>query len=73
MTDKAMEIYELMKTLGYAPDKLTFAIMIKHLGKVGEQELLATLKEECDHYVDPARKVRHVEQKHANQRYLNSV
>lgn len=57
MVEKAMETYRLMKASGCKPDNLTFRILIKHLEKEGEEELVATVKKECAEFVDSPEKL----------------
>ncbi|XP_061365158.1 pentatricopeptide repeat-containing protein At1g62350-like [Gastrolobium bilobum] len=74
MIDKAMEIYGSMKenALGCSPDKLTFTILIRNLEKNGQEELAATLKQECVDYVEsPDKFLKEVDQIHGRKRYLN--
>lgn len=75
MIGKAMETYELMKTSGCAPDKLTFTILIRNLEKVGEEELVAELKKECVEFLDsPEKFLEEVERnKHRKRRTLSLV
>lgn len=63
--DKVMETYGLMKASGCTPDKLTFRILIKNLEKVGEEELLASIKKEVTEYIDsPDQFLQEVAKKH---------
>ncbi|KAH7547563.1 hypothetical protein FEM48_Zijuj01G0323100 [Ziziphus jujuba var. spinosa] len=72
--DKVMETYGLMKASGCTPDELTFRILIKNLEKVGEEELLASIKKEVAEYVDsPEQFLREVAKKHPKRRSLNLV
>ncbi|KAF4378491.1 hypothetical protein G4B88_027551 [Cannabis sativa] len=52
MIDKAMEAYGLMKASGCTPDKLTFTILIRNLEKVGEEELVRGVKNDCFEFMD---------------------
>ncbi|KAJ4823911.1 hypothetical protein Tsubulata_048452 [Turnera subulata] len=54
MIDKAMETYQRMKASGCAPDKLTFAILIRELEEAGRPELVETVKKECEQYIKDA-------------------
>ncbi|XP_019437516.1 PREDICTED: pentatricopeptide repeat-containing protein At3g46870-like [Lupinus angustifolius] len=66
MMEKAIEIYRSMKASGCSPDRLTFMILIRNLERMGEQELVATLKEECYEYVEfPNKFIKEVEQKYS--------
>lgn len=63
--EKAMEIYRLMKASECSPDKLTFTILIRNLERAGQQELAATLKNECVEYVEsPDKFIQELEHKH---------
>lgn len=65
MTEKAMDMYKLMKASGCAPDKLTFTILIRNLEKAGQLELAETLKNECADYVEsPEKFIQELQQKH---------
>ncbi|KAM7266318.1 hypothetical protein ACFE04_004215 [Oxalis oulophora] len=67
MTEKAMQTYARMKESDCAPDRLTFMILIRNLEKAGEEELVATLKEECFDYVDfPKKFLEEVAQRHVS-------
>ncbi|XP_052207455.1 pentatricopeptide repeat-containing protein At1g62350-like [Diospyros lotus] len=68
MIQKAIEMYELMKISGCAPDKLTLTILIRNLEKSGEEELAASVKKECADYMDsPERFLKEVERKYTKQ------
>lgn len=56
MVEKAMEIYELMMSSGCVPDNLVLTILIRNLGKRGEEELVARIKKECAHHLDSSDK-----------------
>ncbi|XAR71066.1 hypothetical protein NMG60_11028162 [Bertholletia excelsa] len=74
MIQKAMETYELMKTSGCVPDKLTLTILIKNLEKSGKEELAAQVKKECTYYVDsPEKFLEEVGRKYPKPKLLDLV
>ncbi|KAF5742753.1 pentatricopeptide repeat-containing protein [Tripterygium wilfordii] len=65
MIEKAVERYGAMKMSGCVPDKLTFAILIRGLEKAGKEDLAATVKKECDEYLeDPEKFLKEIERKY---------
>ncbi|PON77712.1 Pentatricopeptide repeat [Parasponia andersonii] len=74
MIKKAMEVYGLMKASGCSPDKLTFTILIRNLERVGEEELLAAIKNDCAELMDyPEKFLEVVERKHPKRRTVSLV
>ncbi|GER38636.1 pentatricopeptide repeat-containing protein [Striga asiatica] len=69
--EKAMETYELMKSSGHMPDKLTLTILIRNLEKAGEEALSEKIKKECADYFDkPDRFLKEVERKFPKRKSL---
>lgn len=74
MVDKAVELYGLMKSSGCSPDKLTFTILIRNLEKMGEEELVAAIKNDCAEFMDsPEKFLEEVEHKKVKQFIISTI
>ncbi|KAL5698871.1 chitinase [Ranunculus cassubicifolius] len=74
MVEKAMEMYGLMKEAGCEPDKLTLTILIRGLEKVGEEELVMVVKQDCLKYVEfPEKFIEEVGKKYPRRKSVGLV
>ncbi|KAK4751311.1 hypothetical protein SAY87_004793 [Trapa incisa] len=71
---KAMETYEMMKSEGCKPNRLTLTILIRNLESYGDEALAADVMRECALYMDfPQKFFVEVKRKYPKKKSLNLV